>query len=73
MAVRGMDAYKGDSLVYDTAWLGNIPSSITGTDNVVGATRTYDFSINNTAVSLTEVVHSSPPSLQHWQDLAEWF
>ncbi|MCJ1455734.1 hypothetical protein MMC28_006090 [Mycoblastus sanguinarius] len=39
---------------WETNWIGTTSSNLTGTDNVVGATRTLAFTVNNTAYALTE-------------------
>ena len=51
------DAYV-EPLVFNTTWFGLNLLSTAGTDNVVGATRTFGINANN-SVTLTEEVRDS--------------
>ncbi len=61
MIVRQIDASKRSQMltrkctVFNTSWFDLVLLSTSGTDNVVGATRTFSISANN-SVTLTEKV-----------------
>ena len=65
MIVRRIDASKGSQMltrnftVFNTSWFDLVLLSTNGTDNVVGATRTFSISADD-SVTLTEEVCSSP-------------
>ena len=48
-------------LVFNTTWFGLVLLSTAGTDNVVGATRTFSISADD-SVTLTEEVRDSYPA-----------
>ena len=56
------------ALVDDAAWSGIAVTNLTGTDNVVGATRQIDVSSNGAGFTLTEQVCSNIPDKPHVLD-----
>ena len=46
--------------VFNTDWTGLPPVSVSGTDDVPGATRTFNITANGTSYELTELVQSWP-------------
>lgn len=49
--------------VFNTGWTGLPPVSVSGTDDVPGATRTFNITANGTSYELTELVPSRPSCL----------